>query len=188
MTNERAAEILNPTHYEDYDSLETVQEACRMGMVALKMQIPEVPLAPGAIFDFTCPHCGSRDYLKNEDGNRNKFCGQCGKALDWEEVYAMKNDAVFNLLPEEELLAQLAEECSEAAKAALKLRRARDGVNPTPASEEEAFGNLVEELADIYLCSIVLFGGELDDDDPCNMCDDVGDNMVEIMELSLIHI
>ena len=79
MTNERAAEILNPTHYEDYDSLETVQEACRMGMVALKMQIPEVPLAPGAIFDFTCPHCGSRDYLKNEDGNRNKFCGQCGK-------------------------------------------------------------------------------------------------------------
>lgn len=45
----------------------------------------------------------------------------------------MKNDAVFNLLPEEELLAQLAEECSEAAKAALKLRRARDGVNPTPA-------------------------------------------------------
>ena len=60
-----------------------LQEACRMGMVALKMQIPEVPLAPGAIFDFTCPHCGSRDYLKNEDGNRNKFCGQCGKALDW---------------------------------------------------------------------------------------------------------
>ncbi len=24
----------------DHDSLETVQEACRMGMVALKMQIP----------------------------------------------------------------------------------------------------------------------------------------------------
>lgn len=113
MTNDRAAEILNPTHYEDYDSLETVLEACRMGMVALKMQIPEVPLAPGAVFDFTCPHCGSRDYLKNDDGN------------------------------------------------------------------------LVEELADIYLCSIVLFGGELDDDDPCNMCDDVGDNMVEIMEQKL---
>lgn len=55
----------------------------------------------------------------------------------------MKNDAVFNLLPEEELLAQLAEECSEAAKAALKLRRARDGVNPTPVSEEEAFSNFV---------------------------------------------
>lgn len=58
----------------------------------------------------------------------------------------MKNDAVFNLLPEEELLAQLAEECSEAAKAALKLRRARDGVNPTPVSEEEAFSNLLRSL------------------------------------------
>lgn len=33
--------------------------------------------------------------------------------------------------------------------------------------------------------SAVLFGGELDDDDPCNMCDDVGDNMVEIMEQKL---
>jgi len=94
-------------------------------------------------------------------------------------------NTVYDLLPEDELLAQLAEECSEAAKAALKLRRARDGVNPTPVSEEEAFGNLVEELADIYLCSIVLFGGELDDNDPCNMCDDVGDNMVEIMEQKL---
>lgn len=58
-------------------------------------------------------------------------------------------------------------------------------MNPTPVSEEEAFGNLVEELADIYLCSIVLFGGELDGDDPCNMCDDVGNNMVEIMEQKL---
>lgn len=28
----------------------------------------------------------------------------------------MKNDAVFNLLPEEELLAQLAEECSKLPK------------------------------------------------------------------------
>ena len=66
-------------------------------------------------------------------------------------IFEEVNHAVFNLLPEEELLAQLAEECSEAAKAALKLRRARDGVNPTPVSEEEAFSNFVEELADIYL-------------------------------------
>ena len=39
--------------------------------------------------------------------------------------------------------------------------------------------------ADIYLCSIVFFGGELDDNDPCNMCDAVGDRMVEIMEQKL---
>ena len=84
---------------------------------------------------------------------------------------------IFDALPEEEILAQMAEECVEASKAALKLRRVRCGVNPTPVSEKDAFENLVEELADIYLCSIVFFGGELDDNDPCNMCDAVGDRM-----------
>lgn len=73
---------------------------------------------------------------------------------------------IFDALPEEEILAQMAEECVEASKAALKLRRVRCGVNPTPVSEKDAFENLVEELADIYLCSIVFFGGELDDNDP----------------------
>ena len=82
---------------------------------------------------------------------------------------------IFDALPEEEILAQMAEECVEASKAALKLRRVRSGVNPTPVSE----------LADVYLCSIVFFGGELDDNDPCNMCDAVGDRMVEIMEQKL---
>lgn len=66
---------------------------------------------------------------------------------------------IFDALPEEEILAQMAEECVEASKAALKLRRVRCGVNPTPVSEKDAFENLVEELADIYLCSIVFFGG-----------------------------
>ena len=32
----------------------------------------------------SCPCCGSVEYLHNEDGNLNKFCGQCGQALDWE--------------------------------------------------------------------------------------------------------
>lgn len=31
MTIERAIEILDPEHRENYDSLETVNEACRMG-------------------------------------------------------------------------------------------------------------------------------------------------------------
>lgn len=36
MTNERAIEILDPEHREHYESIETVNEACRMGMEALK--------------------------------------------------------------------------------------------------------------------------------------------------------
>lgn len=30
-----------------------------------------------------CQKCGSREYLENEDGNRNEYCGQCGQRIDW---------------------------------------------------------------------------------------------------------
>lgn len=40
MTYERAAEILDPDHREAYDSIEPVITACKMGMEALKKQIP----------------------------------------------------------------------------------------------------------------------------------------------------
>ena len=59
-------------------------------------------------------------------------------------------------LSKEELLAQLAEECAELSKAALKLRRAYSGENPTPVTRPEAFQNLVEEVADVTLCIEVL--------------------------------
>ena len=36
MTNERAIEILDPEHREQYDSIEPVNEACRIGMNAIK--------------------------------------------------------------------------------------------------------------------------------------------------------
>lgn len=36
MTNERAIEILDPEHREQYDSIETVNEACRIGMNAIR--------------------------------------------------------------------------------------------------------------------------------------------------------
>ena len=59
-------------------------------------------------------------------------------------------------LDQAELLTQLAEEAAELGKAALKLRRAYTGINPTPISSEDAFGNLLEELADIQTCVIAL--------------------------------
>lgn len=54
-------------------------------------------------------------------------------------------------VPRTELLALLAEEASELAQAALKLRRVYDGTNPTPVTEEEALANLKEEMADVGL-------------------------------------
>ena len=54
-------------------------------------------------------------------------------------------------IPVTELLAGLAEEASELAQAALKLRRVFDKTNPTPAKEEEAIEHLWEEIADVKL-------------------------------------
>ena len=59
-------------------------------------------------------------------------------------------------LSEEELLCQLAEEASELAQAALKLRRVYDGTNPTPTTSEKAYNNLHEEIADVKLLLKVL--------------------------------
>lgn len=60
------------------------------------------------------------------------------------------DEKIKQRLPQDELLAQLAEECSELSQAALKLRRALTGINPTPVTVEEARKNLVEETADVY--------------------------------------
>lgn len=40
ITVERAMQILDPTHREHYESIEPVNEACKMGMDALKMLHP----------------------------------------------------------------------------------------------------------------------------------------------------
>ena len=65
-------------------------------------------------------------------------------------------DIVRERLQPAELYAGLAEEATELAKAALKMRRAITDMNPTPVTEAEAYGNLIEELADVrnYLLSL----------------------------------
>ena len=70
---------------------------------------------------------------------------------------------ISDILPDTEILAQLAEEASELAQAALNLRRALDGTNPTPKSVEECEENLLEALADIK----VAFTVYLSDSKPC---------------------
>lgn len=80
----RAREILDPEHREAYESLEPVNEACRMGVEALRRRVPESPYPDGDAGVLACSSCGSGEYLHNEDGNRCCFCGQCGQAIDWD--------------------------------------------------------------------------------------------------------
>lgn len=63
---------------------------------------------------------------------------------------------VSDILSKTEILAQVAEEASELAQAALKLRRALDGTNPTPKSVEECRKAFEEEYADVVNCIIAL--------------------------------
>ena len=66
--------------------------------------------------------------------------------------------AVNDILPQDEILAQLAEESSELGQAALKLRRSLMMVNPTPVTPAEAADRLTEEIADVLVCINQLFG------------------------------
>ena len=63
---------------------------------------------------------------------------------------------ICDRLSEGELLAQLAEEATELAHAALKLRRTLSNDNPTPVNHDDATDNLKEEIADILLMLDVL--------------------------------
>ena len=54
-------------------------------------------------------------------------------------------------IPQKELLAQLAEEATELAHAALKLRRTHDNTNPTPVDRDTAVMGVLEEIADVML-------------------------------------
>ena len=53
-------------------------------------------------------------------------------------------------------LGQLAEECCELGKAALKLQRILMGQNPTPVTEYQASADLLEEATDVVDCLSLL--------------------------------
>lgn len=77
-------------------------------------------------------------------------------------------DYITKHLSEGDILCQIAEEASELAKAALKLKRAIEGTNPTPVTKKEAIENLVEEIADINLC-IDIIETKFDDGFPLDL-------------------
>lgn len=60
-------------------------------------------------------------------------------------------------LSDEDILCQISEEASELAQAALKLRRAITGTNPTPVTVEEASENFIEEYGDTVVAMTAYF-------------------------------
>lgn len=71
------------------------------------------------------------------------------------------NPVIYGSTTQGELLAQLAEECSELAQAALKLRRAITvGASPTDTKPSFAFAHFREECADVLLTMKYATGGD----------------------------
>lgn len=84
MKIERAIQILDPTHREHYESIDPVNEACRMGMEALKRQMPTKPGKTGTGATI-CPNC-MRFLDRNEKKHGNidiPHCKWCGQAINW---------------------------------------------------------------------------------------------------------
>lgn len=67
-----------------------------------------------------------------------------------------KVDYINRRLDMDDLLLAFAEEASEAAQAALKLRRTLYGKNPTPVTPKDALAHFDEEMNDALLCWTVL--------------------------------
>ena len=104
MTVERAIEILNPEHREHYESIEPVNEACRMGMKALEKQVAKKPKTKidydGTLWGekivgkyIYCPRCEKHIMSILNDrcvaGQKHKYCANCGQALDWSDTECM---------------------------------------------------------------------------------------------------
>lgn len=70
---------------------------------------------------------------------------------------------IREMLTDRELLEQLAEECAELGKAALKYIRSLEmSNNPTPVSEEEAEDSLYQEALDVLLCLHMVYPDDPD--------------------------
>lgn len=76
MTIERAIEILDTEHKEYYDiiDIETVNEACRMGMQALEKQLPKKPIRANYAM------IGNDGIPRMLDENEFWKCSSCAKS------------------------------------------------------------------------------------------------------------
>ena len=73
-------DILGDTY--DLDRLRELVQADREGDI-LRRNTPMSIYPDDDSSVEACPTCGSGEYLYNEDGNRNRYCGQCGQRIDW---------------------------------------------------------------------------------------------------------
>ena len=60
-------------------------------LIVANCRAANTPMAPfeDDLSCMFCRSCRSGEYLYNEDGVRNEYCGQCGQRIDWPAVDAL---------------------------------------------------------------------------------------------------
>lgn len=87
MTNEEAIRVLDPDCkdvWKAYDGkdMERCNEACRLAVKVLELQIPKKPEADYYTGKYICPNCHNEvAYSVDDFGN---FCSVCGQAIQKE--------------------------------------------------------------------------------------------------------
>ena len=101
MTDERAIEILDPEHREHYESIEPVNEACRIGMEAIR-KVKELKAENAALrerlnitkmaLEYACLETlqSNEQYLEELKEKVNKYIKQSEDV-----VYGQKNGVTF---------------------------------------------------------------------------------------------
>lgn len=67
--------------------------------------------------------------------------------------YKWNEDNVINLVGEEAMWLQLAEEASELSQASCKMARYLHGTNPVAKSKTQIRANIIEEFSDVINCA-----------------------------------
>ena len=89
---DRLKQAIDHDYYEHYTKYHDSDQTALIDMVMddidemPTLTPPNEPLTPypdGDTSIIACPQCGSGEYLHNEDGNEQNYCGQCGQAIDW---------------------------------------------------------------------------------------------------------
>ena len=71
------------SHWKPYMDMDKVRKAVQNMPTLTPPNEPLSPYPDGDTSILACPCCGSGEYLHNEDGNEQNYCGQCGQAIDW---------------------------------------------------------------------------------------------------------
>lgn len=94
-------------------------------------------------------------------------------------------------IPEACMYDQLAEECTELAKAAMKMSRILREKNPTPITREQALADIEEEYTDVYHIAVVIFGMEPDmkqiEEKNIRWCNRIHDKIQEMRNKCEVH-